>query len=348
MPTSPDSYAAVYLREVGEIVRSIDPAAVDALANALADVRRPPGPALRPRRRRRRGPRLARRQRLPEALRLRGVCADRQRRRDHGANERRGVGDELRRVAPDLAPLVARRDPRVLGRRREPRAQRLGEPRPRDRAGARGRRTASSASSARADGATAEEADVCIVVEAPPERRTPHVEEFQAIVWHLLVSHPALVHGAGEVGVGRGRGQRVSGPRRLPRPRRRRSSSSSGTPWTGRSKARTVEEDVRLVPGAADAIRRIRSLDYRVVVVSNQPGAAKGKASREDLRAAHERVVRLLAEQGVAVDDYRYCLHHPDAIDLVSGEHCDCRKPKPGMLLERRRRRSTSTSRAAG
>jgi D-sedoheptulose 7-phosphate isomerase len=41
-------------------------------------------------------------------------------------------------------------------------------------------------------------ADACIVVEAPPERRTPHVEEFQAIVWHLLVSHPALVTAPGK------------------------------------------------------------------------------------------------------------------------------------------------------
>jgi D-glycero-D-manno-heptose 1,7-bisphosphate phosphatase len=77
----------------------------------------------------------------------------------------------------------------------------------------------------------------------------------------------------------------------------------------------TVADDVRLVPGAADAVRRIRSLDYRTVVVSNQPGAAKGKASREDLHTAHERVVRLLAERGVVIDEYRYCLHHPDAVD---------------------------------
>jgi D-sedoheptulose 7-phosphate isomerase len=44
----------------------------------------------------------------------------------------------------------------------------------------------------RADGVTAEEADVCVVIDAPPERRTPHVEAFQAVVWHLLVSHPSL------------------------------------------------------------------------------------------------------------------------------------------------------------
>jgi D-glycero-D-manno-heptose 1,7-bisphosphate phosphatase len=95
-----------------------------------------------------------------------------------------------------------------------------------------------------------------------------------------------------------------------------------------------VEEDVSLVPGAADAIRRIRSLDYRTVVVSNQPAAAKGKASHDDLRGAHERVVRLLAERGVAIDDYRYCLHHPDATDPELAMVCECRKPKPGLLLQ--------------
>lgn len=49
-----------------------------------------------------------------------------------------------------------------------------------------------------ADGTTAQLADVCIVIPAPPERRTPHVEAFQAIVWHLLVSHPALAAQAGK------------------------------------------------------------------------------------------------------------------------------------------------------
>ena len=95
-----------------------------------------------------------------------------------------------------------------------------------------------------------------------------------------------------------------------------------------------VASDVRLVPGAVDAIRRIRSLDYRTVVVSNQPGAAKGKASHDDLLEAHEHLVRLLAESGVVIDDYRYCLHHPDAIDPALAQDCDCRKPKPGMLLQ--------------
>jgi len=95
-----------------------------------------------------------------------------------------------------------------------------------------------------------------------------------------------------------------------------------------------TKDDVRLAPGAAEAIGRIRSLDYRTVVVSNQPGAAKGKASRDDLLDAHVQVVRLLAGQGVEIDDYRYCYHHPDAVVPEFEGDCDCRKPKPGMLLE--------------
>jgi D-glycero-D-manno-heptose 1,7-bisphosphate phosphatase len=95
-----------------------------------------------------------------------------------------------------------------------------------------------------------------------------------------------------------------------------------------------AEEGVHLAPGAADAIGRIRSLDYRTVVVSNQPGAAKGKASQDELRDVHWYVVRLLAEQGVEVDDYRYCLHHPDAVVPELRRECACRKPNPGMLLQ--------------
>jgi D-sedoheptulose 7-phosphate isomerase len=49
-----------------------------------------------------------------------------------------------------------------------------------------------------AAGTTAELADVCVVIPAPPERRTPHVESFQAALWHLLVSHPALAAQAGK------------------------------------------------------------------------------------------------------------------------------------------------------
>lgn len=102
----------------------------------------------------------------------------------------------------------------------------------------------------------------------------------------------------------------------------------------GAFEAPNAKEDVRLVPAAAGAIARLHSLEYRTVVVSNQPGAAKGKASQEALLAAHEHVIDLLAQRGVVIDDFLYCHHHPDAADPSLAAVCDCRKPKPGMLLQ--------------
>jgi D-glycero-D-manno-heptose 1,7-bisphosphate phosphatase len=91
--------------------------------------------------------------------------------------------------------------------------------------------------------------------------------------------------------------------------------------------------DVALLPGAAEAVGSIRAAGYKTVVVSNQPAAAKRKASRADLDAVHARVVTLLAEAGTWIDDYRYCLHHPQGLDPDLTEACSCRKPEPGMLL---------------
>ena len=102
----------------------------------------------------------------------------------------------------------------------------------------------------------------------------------------------------------------------------------------GAFEAPNVRDDVALVPGSAAAIRRLRALGYRTIVVSNQPAAAKGKARLSDLREVHERVVGLLADAGASIDDYRYCMHHPEGADTTLTQSCDCRKPKPGMLLD--------------
>ncbi len=84
-------------------------------------------------------------------------------------------------------------------------------------------------------------------------------------------------------------------------------------------------EDVRLVPGAPEALARLRDAGFALVLVSNQPAAAKGKATREALDAVHERVMDALR---IELDGVYYCHHHPD----FTGP-CDCRKPAPGLLL---------------
>jgi D-glycero-D-manno-heptose 1,7-bisphosphate phosphatase len=98
-------------------------------------------------------------------------------------------------------------------------------------------------------------------------------------------------------------------------------------PVDGRPESPLRPEDVRLAAGAAAAARRLHDAGLALIVVSNQPAAAKGKATADDLRRVHERVAALLAEAGVTIDDWRYCLHRAE-------DDCACRKPRPGMLLD--------------
>ena len=93
-------------------------------------------------------------------------------------------------------------------------------------------------------------------------------------------------------------------------------------------------DDVRLEPDAVESLRLLRSLGVPLVVVSNQPNAAKGKSTLAELRAVHEAVERRLDEAGVALDDYRYCFHHPEGSDPELGQACSCRKPEPGLILD--------------
>jgi D-glycero-D-manno-heptose 1,7-bisphosphate phosphatase len=102
----------------------------------------------------------------------------------------------------------------------------------------------------------------------------------------------------------------------------------------GRPESPHRPEDVVLADGAVAGLRLLREDGYLLVAISNQPSAAKGKVTLDELRAVHERVVALLAEEGVALDDWRYCFHHPDGIVAELTGACDCRKPAPGMLLD--------------
>jgi D-glycero-D-manno-heptose 1,7-bisphosphate phosphatase len=92
--------------------------------------------------------------------------------------------------------------------------------------------------------------------------------------------------------------------------------------------------DVRLIGGAAAAARALAQAGFALVCVSNQPAAAKGKVSIEQLRAINERVLELLREEGVHLDGFRLCLHHPEGVVPELSGSCACRKPAPGMLLD--------------
>ena len=105
-------------------------------------------------------------------------------------------------------------------------------------------------------------------------------------------------------------------------------------PRSGNPESPYRPEDVTLVDGVARAIRTIQDRAIPVAVVSNQPAAAKGTCSLGELEAVDGRVRELLAEQGVEIPVWRYCHHHPDGSHPLLGVACDCRKPRPGLLVD--------------
>ena len=90
----------------------------------------------------------------------------------------------------------------------------------------------------------------------------------------------------------------------------------------------------RLIPGAAEAIRNFNSSGLKVIVVSNQPAIAKGKMSEELFDKIRLKMKTLLEKKGAGVDAEYYCFHHPNAKRHKFKMVCDCRKPKPGLLLQ--------------
>ena len=91
-------------------------------------------------------------------------------------------------------------------------------------------------------------------------------------------------------------------------------------------------EGIQFIPGAIDALRALQRAGYRLVLVTNQAGVARGLLTEDDVRRVNERLTALLAEAGVHLDRIYYCPHHPDHGPPKYRRECDCRKPKPGMV----------------
>lgn len=87
-----------------------------------------------------------------------------------------------------------------------------------------------------------------------------------------------------------------------------------------------------LCSGAGAALRLLSRLDYRLFVVSNQDGIARGKFAEDAMEAVRNRLADLLFRENLALDGFYYCPHHPDGSVAPYAIECDCRKPKPGML----------------
>lgn len=84
-------------------------------------------------------------------------------------------------------------------------------------------------------------------------------------------------------------------------------------------------EDLELVDGAAQSIKKLNDAGFLVIMITDQSGIGRGYFTEDTLNKIHKKMKQDLAKKGARVDGIYYCPHHPD-------DNCDCRKPKTGLI----------------
>jgi D-sedoheptulose 7-phosphate isomerase len=166
-------------------------------------------------------------------------------------------------------------------------------------------------------GYTATVADACVLIPTVnPAHITPHTEAFQAVVWHLLVSHPTV-----KMQSTKWESMATGGKNRAVFLDRdgviNRSVIRDGKPFPP-----ATLQDLEILPGVPEALQQLKQHGYKLIVVTNQPDVARGKQSQQTIDAMHQALSARLP-----LDDILACYHTDD-------DKCDCRKPMPGMLLQ--------------
>jgi len=178
-------------------------------------------------------------------------------------------------------------------------------------------------------GYTARVADACVLIPTVhPERITPHAEAFQAIVWHLLVSHPSLQQTVAKWE------SLASLPLRRAVFLDRDGVLNEAVVRDGKPHPPAQLADLRIPPGTAEVLARLKERNFLLLVVSNQPDVARGV---QKLTTVEEMGRRLRAE--LPLDDVLTC-YHDDQDD------CDCRKPRPGLVTRAAQRYGIDLSRS--
>ena len=170
-------------------------------------------------------------------------------------------------------------------------------------------------------GYTATVADVCVLIPTVnPLHTTPHTEAFQAVIWHLLVSHPAV-----KMQPTKWESMGVGASRRAVFLDRdgviNRAFVRDGKPFPP-----PTPQELEILPGVAEALRELKANGFKLLLVTNQPDVGRGKLSVQTLDAMHEDL-----RAHLPLDDILVCCH-------TDQDKCDCRKPMPGMIIEAARK----------
>jgi D-sedoheptulose 7-phosphate isomerase len=170
-------------------------------------------------------------------------------------------------------------------------------------------------------GYTATVADACVLIPTVnPLHTTPHTEAFQAVIWHLLVSHPAVkMQPTKWESMGAGARRRAVF---LDRDGViNRAFIRDGKPFPP-----PTPQELEILPGVPEALRELKANGFKLLLVTNQPDVGRGKLSLQTLEAMHEDL-----RAHLPLDDILVCCH-------TDQDKCDCRKPMPGMIIEAARK----------
>ena len=166
-------------------------------------------------------------------------------------------------------------------------------------------------------GHTAKVADACVLIPTVnPDHITPHAEAFQAVVWHLLVSHPML---------------KIAETRweSLPAPAKRKAVFldrdgvlTRAVIADGKPLSPSASDQLELAGDAKQALARLKAEGFLLLVVTNQPDVARGTLRADTVEQMHGWL-----RSQLPLDDIFTCCHD-------DADRCDCRKPLPGLLLQ--------------
>ena len=92
--------------------------------------------------------------------------------------------------------------------------------------------------------------------------------------------------------------------------------------------------DLELIPETILVILELKKRGYKIIIVSNQPNYAQGMISEGTKTRLVKKFEKLLKENSLDVDAIYYCFHHPQGVVKKYSKYCDCKKPKPGMILK--------------
>lgn len=93
-------------------------------------------------------------------------------------------------------------------------------------------------------------------------------------------------------------------------------------------------KDMALIPQMYAVVKTTKNCGFLNIIVSNQPDIALGLIDEQTKRQLEEKFLRLIKSENLPIDDIYYCHHHPKGVVRQYAIDCDCRKPKPGMIME--------------